>query len=232
MKNCGPTVSGFGIDRQGLSTTGTVYWNLPPARLYEQAILREEGQLTKDGPLATLTGAHTGRSANDKFIVREGDSADKIWWGKVNVDISPENFRALRDKIREHFAERDLFVFDGYAGADPTYRMPVRVVSEYAWHNMFARNMFVRETDPAKLAEHEPGFTVLAAPGVKADPEIHGTNSGTFIIVSMEERTAIVGGSEYAGEIKKSIFSVMNYLLPERGVLSMHCSANYGAGPG
>jgi len=231
MKNRGPTVSRFGIDRQGLTTTGTVYWNLPPARLYEHAICRGEGQLTADGPLATLTGAHTGRSANDKFIVREGESAGKIWWGKVNVDISPESFRALRDKITEHFSERDLFVFDGYAGADPTYRMPVRVVSEYAWHSMFARNMFVHEKDTGKLAEHEPGFTVLAAPGVTADPEIHGTNSGTFIIVSMDERMAIIGGSEYAGEIKKSIFSVMNYLLPERGVLSMHCSANYGAGP-
>jgi phosphoenolpyruvate carboxykinase (ATP) len=230
MRNSGPVISRFGIDLQGLDTSGTVYWNLPPARLYEEAIRREEGQLSADGPLVSLTGKHTGRSANDKFIVKEGDSAEKVWWGKVNVATSPETFLALREKIREYFSERDLFVFDGYAGADPRYRMPVRVVSEYAWHSMFARNMFVRESDPSVLGEHEPAFTVLAAPHVQADPEIHGTNSGTFIIVSFAERMAIIGGSEYAGEIKKSIFSVMNYLLPERDVLSMHCSANYGNG--
>jgi phosphoenolpyruvate carboxykinase (ATP) len=230
MQNRGPFISRFGVDQQGLTTSGTVYWNLPPARLYEESIRRGESVLTADGPLAAVTGEHTGRSANDKFLVREPSSADKIWWGKVNTSTDRAAFDALREKVRAYLAERDMFVFDGYAGADERYRMPVRVVTEFAWHNLFARNMFIRENDGSRLISHEPRFTVISAPGVLADPEIHGTNSSTFVMVDLSERTVIIGGTAYAGEIKKSIFTVMNYLLPERGVMSMHCSANYGAG--
>ena len=228
MDNRGPFISGFGIDRQGLTTSGKVYWNLPPARLYEEAIRRGEALLTAAGPIAALTGEHTGRSANDKFLVRRSPSADRIWWGKVNAATSVESFQALGEKVRAYLAERDMFVFDGYAGADERYRLPVRVVTEFAWHSLFARNMFIHES-AAALASFEPGFTVIAAPGVVADPAVHGTHSPTFVMVDLEERTVIIGGTAYAGEIKKSIFTVMNYLLPERGVLSMHCSANYGA---
>ena len=149
----------------------------------------------------------------------------------MNRPFEREKFDALRRAVLAHYADRDLFVFDGYAGADPEHRMPVRVVTEYAWHNLFARNMFVREENGAKLAELEPAFTVLSAPSLSADPETHGTRSGTFILLDLERREVLIGGTRYAGEIKKSIFSVMNYYLPRRGVLSMHCSANYGAGP-
>ncbi len=228
MENRGPFISSFGVDRQGLTTSGTVYWNLPPARLYEEAIRRGEVLLTAEGPIAALTGEHTGRSANDKFLVRRPPSAEKIWWGRVNAATSAESFQALRQRVCAYLAERDMFVFDGYAGADERYRLQVRVVTEFAWHNLFARNMFIRASVGAVLASFEPGFTVIAAPGVVADPAVHGTNSPTFVMVDLEERTVIIGGTAYAGEIKKSIFTVMNYLLPERGVLSMHCSANYG----
>jgi phosphoenolpyruvate carboxykinase (ATP) len=229
MDNRGPFISGFGVDQQGLTTSGKVYWNLPPARLYEEAIRRGEAQLTAMGPIAAVTGEHTGRSANDKFLVRQPSSVEKIWWGQVNAATDVESFQILREKVRAYLADRDMFVFDGFAGADERYRLPVRVVTEFAWHNLFASNMFIRARDAATLTSFEPGFTVIAAPGVLADPDVHGTNSSTFVMVDLEERTVIIGGTAYAGEIKKSIFTVMNYMLPERGVLSMHCSANYGA---
>ena len=229
MENLGPAVSRQGIERHGLDTRGDVYWNLSPAALYEQALTRGEARLAKDGPLVALTGEHTGRSANDKFIVEEAASQD-VWWGKVNRPIGRSSFDALRERVSARLAERDLFVFDGYAGADRRYRLPVRVVTEQAWHNLFARNMFVREPRLEALREFEPGFTVLSSPGTLADPVTHGTHSSTFILLSLAERMALIGGSAYAGEIKKSIFTVMNYLLPRQDVLSMHCSANYGNG--
>ena len=229
MANVGPVVSRQGIEHHGLDTRGDVYWNLGPAMLYEQALARGEASLAADGPLVALTGEHTGRSANDKFIVRE-PASDDVWWGKVNRPIERGAFEALRARVTERLAQRDLFVFDGYAGADPRYRLPVRVVTEQAWHNLFARNMFVRESRPEALRDFDPGFVVLSAPGAVADPAAHGTNSSTFIVLSLADRMALIGGTAYAGEIKKSIFTVMNYLLPRQGVLSMHCSANYGEG--
>ncbi len=231
MKNKGTAVSAHGLETHGIRDARSVYWNLSPAELYEHAILNGEAMLASDGPLVALTGDRTGRSPNDKFVVKAGSSADEIWWGDVNLPFEQAHFDALDDKVRRHFEGKDLYVFDGYAGADPAFRLRVRIVTEFAWHSLFARNMFVRETDTAKLAEFEPNFTVLAAPTLEADPETDGTNSGAFIVVDMERHHVVIGGTRYAGEIKKSIFSVMNYYLPRKGVLSMHCSANYGETP-
>jgi phosphoenolpyruvate carboxykinase (ATP) len=207
-----------------------VYWNLPPAQLYEQAVRRGEAMIAAEGPLVARTGDHTGRSPKDKFTVEEASSKAEIWWGNHNRGIATEKFDGLFAKMKAFAAQNDVFVFDGYAGADERYRMRVRVVTQFAWHNLFARNMFVRETDPAKLAEFQPQFTVIDFPAVEAEPANDGTNSSTFILLDLARHTVIIGGTQYAGEIKKSIFSVMNYYLPKQGILSMHCSANYGRG--
>lgn len=228
MKNAGRFISAHTLSDQGLQTSGTVFWNLSPAKLYEQAIRRGEAVLAEHGPIVAHTGKHTGRSPNDRFIVRDGEAANGIWWGNVNVPFDPDRFETLRDEVFSYLGDKNLYVFDGYAGSDSEYRLRVRVVNELAWHNLFARNMFVREHDRSVLRDFEPEFTVVGAPGFAADPGIHGTTSGTFIIIDFAERLVIIGGSAYAGEIKKSIFSVMNYLLPKQGVLPMHCSCNYG----
>jgi phosphoenolpyruvate carboxykinase (ATP) len=228
MQNKGPYISQYGLDKLGVRTTGTVYWNLPETHLYEHALRRNEGVLAAGGPLITATGEHTGRAPNDKFFVREPSSEGDIWWGKVNCAIEQERFDGVFQRLLDYWQSSDLYVFDGYAGTDPRYRLRVRVITENAWQNLFARNMFVRELDGAKLREHEPRFTVVNAPGFLADPERDGTYSGTFILIDFAQRLALIGGTQYAGEIKKSIFTVMNYLLPKHGVLSMHCSANYG----
>lgn len=230
MKNAGSHVSGHTLADQGLNTSGTAYWNLSPAKLYEHAIRSGEATLAKDGPILACTGQHTGRSPNDRFIVRAPESADDIWWGKVNVPFEPDKFELLRQEVFAYLADKDLYVFNGYAGADPEYRLRVRVVNELAWHNLFVRNMFVREHDGTTLSTFAPEITVIGAPGFQADPDRHGTTSGTFIIVNFAERLVLIGGSAYAGEMKKSIFSTMNYILPRRGVLPMHCSCNYGEG--
>lgn len=228
MQNFGSFISKYGVENHGIQNAATVYWNLTGPMLYEQAIRRREGAISHLGPLVVHTGDHTGRSANDKFIVREPTSEKDIWWGDVNRDISQENFDRLYRKMRAYIQNRDIFVFDGYAGADPAYRMPVRVITEYAWHNLFARNMFIRELDPDKLIEHVPEFTVINMPRFHAEPEFDGTNSQTFILIDFGKRLVLIGGTEYAGEIKKSIFTALNYYLPLRGTMSMHCSANYG----
>ncbi|HVS03712.1 MAG TPA: phosphoenolpyruvate carboxykinase (ATP) [Thermoanaerobaculia bacterium] len=227
MRHTGAFVSRHGIEEQGLTAAGTVHWNLSRAELYEHALRRGEAMLAAEGPLAARTGSHTGRSPCDKFLVREPVTEGDIWWGSVNRPIASEAFEALFDHLRGYLAERDLYVFDGYAGADPRFRLGVRVINELAWHNHFARNMFLA-APPDELAEFAPGFTVLDAPGCRADPALHGTHSPTFILLDFSRRMVLIGGTEYAGEIKKSIFSVMNYLLPRQGVLSMHCSCNYG----
>ncbi len=231
MDNQGPAVNRHGLEPHGITDAATVYWNLSAPALYERALANGEAELTAHGPLAARTGERTGRSPNDKFVVRSGASAEEIWWGQVNRPFEPERFEALEAKVLDHYRGRDLYVFDGYAGADPEHRMRVRVITEFAWHALFARNMFVRETDPEVLAGFEPEFTVLSAPTLSADPEADGVNSEAFIVVDIERHKVLVGGTRYAGEIKKSIFSVMNYYLPRKGVLSMHCSANYGATP-
>ncbi len=227
MNHSGPSVSRHGLERHGITNAGNVYWNLPPARLYEEAIARGEAHIAAEGPLVAHTGVHTGRSPNDKFVVREPGSEADIWWGTTNKAIEPERFENLLNRVLEYLGGRDLFVFDGYAGADPRYRINVRVINQNAWQNLFARNMFVRESSVEKLENFEPDFTVINAPGFQADPERDGTRSATFILLDFSRRTVLIGGTEYAGEIKKSIFTVMNYVLPKRGILSMHCSANY-----
>jgi phosphoenolpyruvate carboxykinase (ATP) len=202
-------------------------YNLPVAQLVEIAVKRGEGVLTDKGALNALTGKYTGRSPKDKFVVDEVSVREKINWGAVNQPISVEHFNALYADVMDYLEQKELFVFDGFAGADENYRLPIRVVNEYAWHNLFARQLFIRPTQ-AELKNHQAEFTVISVPGFKANPAIHGTNSETFIIISFERKTVLIGGTEYAGEMKKSIFSVMNLLLPERNVLSMHCSANIG----
>ncbi|MBI4476780.1 MAG: phosphoenolpyruvate carboxykinase (ATP) [Acidobacteria bacterium] len=216
-----PALGGLGIH-----TPHTIYWNLSVSALYEEAVRRNEGVIA-DGPLVCLTGVHTGRSPNDKFVVRESSSEDKIWWGSVNRPCEPEQFDLLYGHVIAYLNERDVFVRDCYAGADPTYRLRVRVISEYAWHSLFARHMFI-DDGVRPPEEHDPEFIVINAPGCKADPAVHGTRSDVFILVHFGKRMVLIGGSSYAGETKKSIFTALNYLLPLRGVLSMHCSANVG----
>src|SRR5689334_22673051 len=183
MHDEGSSVSSHGVDDLGLEGAGTVYWNLPPAALYEHAVRRGEARIAAEGPLAATTGRHTGRSPNDKFLVREPAIDGEVWWGDVNRPIEAERFERLLARVREHWAGRDVFVFDGYAGADPRYRLPVRVVTEYAWHNLFARNMFLREEDPAVLARFRPEMTVVDAATFQADPARDGTRSATFILL-------------------------------------------------
>lgn len=228
MQNFGAFIGKYGVENHGIRNPGTVYWNLTGPMIYEQAIRRREGVISHLGPLVVHTGDHTGRSANDKFIVREPTTEDDIWWGAVNRPMEQDCFDRLYRKMRAYIQNRDIFVFNGYAGADPTYRMPVRIITEFAWHNLFARNMFIRELDPEKLVNHVPEFTVINMPRFHAEPEFDGTNSQTFILVDFGKRLVLIGGTEYAGEIKKSIFTALNYYLPKRGTMSMHCSANYG----
>ena len=221
--------SSYGLDNHGIRTSGEVFWNLPPAELIEQAVRRGEGQLVAAGPFNAITAPHTGRSPNDRFVVRNPGTEEegKIWWGKVNVPFDPQKYRMLREEVVDYLEDCDLFVRDMWAGADPEYRLPVRVVTPNAWHNLFAYNMF-RRPDPDELDDFQPDFTVIHAPEFKADPEKHGTRSGAFVILNFAEREVLIGGTRYAGEIKKSIFSVLNYMLPLQKVLSMHCSANIG----
>ena len=220
---------GVGLDAQGLSGAPAVHWNLSVASLVEAAVRRGEGAIAESGPLVCQTAPHTGRSPNDKFIVREASSEEHLWWGTVNRPLAPESFEALHRDLLTHLRKQELYVRDGYAGADPQYQLPIRVITETAWHNLFARHMFIREEDPVRLAAHTPEFTVLNAPTFRADPARHGTNSPTVIGVHFGKRLVLIGGTAYAGEIKKSIFTVMNYLLPLRSVMPMHCSANRGA---
>jgi phosphoenolpyruvate carboxykinase (ATP) len=175
--------------------------------------------------LVVRTGQYTGRSAKDKFIVREPSSEDKVWWGEVNQPIDLQHYQLLRQRLLAYWQGKDLFVQDCLAGADPEYRMPIRVVNETAWHNLFARNLFI-QAEPEQLADHVPEFTIFHAPLFNAIPEVDGTRSSAFVVLHFGEKIALIGGTRYAGEMKKSIFTVLNYLLPQRDVLSMHCSAN------
>ncbi|MEQ8355639.1 MAG: phosphoenolpyruvate carboxykinase [Kiloniellaceae bacterium] len=227
MENFGKAISRNGLDQHGLKDLRNAYWNFDTAALYEESLRRGEGQLAEGGALVVLTGKHTGRSPKDKFILREAETEDDIWWGDVNVAIDEAGFERLRAKIIDYLKDRDVFVQDVHAGADSDYCLPVRVVSESAWHSLFTRNMFIQPPVEA-LSDFLPRFTVLHAPFCHADPETDGTNSESFIVVSFARRTVLIGGTVYAGEIKKSIFSILNYLLPERDVLPMHCSANIG----
>lgn len=213
------------LSRLGLTQLRRVYWNLSAPALYEEAIKREEGVLAEHGPLIVRTGQHTGRSPNDKFTVQEVSSQENVWWGKVNVALDEKHFDGLLARMQDYLKGKDVFVQDCYAGADSKYRLPIRVITETAWQNLFAQNLFIRSQGHA--AGEEP-FTVIDVPSFQAIPEQDGTTSETFIVVNFARKLVLIGGTRYAGEIKKSIFSVLNYLLPRQGVLSMHCSANIG----
>ena len=228
MQTNSTTHSHYGLENHGIKNVANVYWNASTPTLYEEAVRRCEGRLAHLGPLVVRTGEHTGRAPNDKFIVKEPFSADKVWWGKINRPMDPANFETLHQRLLAYLQGRDLFVQDCFAGADPKYRLPIRVITETAWHSLFARDMFIRAT-PEELATHMPQFTVINAPHFHAIPEVDGTRSEVFIVLNFAKRLVLIGGTEYAGEIKKSIFTVLNYLLPQERVLSMHCSANIGS---
>ncbi|MGH7720636.1 MAG: phosphoenolpyruvate carboxykinase (ATP) [Gemmatimonadaceae bacterium] len=217
-----------GLERQGLRPTGTLHWNLVAPELIQAAIRRGEGELADRGPFVAVTSPHTGRSPNDKFVVKEPSTEQDVWWGKVNVPFPPDRFDTLLADVRAYLDTLpELFVQDLYAGADPAHRIAVRFVTPNGWHAAFVRNMFIRP-ELAELASFESDFSVLHAPEFQADPARHGTRSGSFIILHLARRIILIGGTRYAGELKKSIFTVMNYLMPKRGVVSMHCSANVG----
>ena len=217
-----------GLDAVGMEGAANVRWNLGVAALYEEAVRRGEGVITADGPLACSTVPHTGRSPNDKFLVAEPSSERNVAWGKVNRPIDAASFQGLLTRMQQYSRGRELFVQDCWAGADPAYRLPIRVITEKAWHSLFARHLFIPETDASALRSHDPQFTVIDFPGFRAAPATDGTNSETFILVNFARKLVIIGGTNYAGEVKKSIFTVMNYLLPLRDVMPMHCSANIG----
>ncbi len=218
------------LSHHGLSPSGQVHWNLEWQALYEAALRRGEGNLTAHGVLMTETGERTGRSPNDKFVVKDGDESNPltgdIWWGDVNVPTTTEVYESLSQKVRNYLSNREeIFIQDLHCGADADERLAIRVVTENAWHSAFARNMFLRPSIE-EIQMHQPEFTILHAPHFHADPQTDGTNSDAFVIISFEEKTVIIGGTRYAGEIKKSIFSIMNHILPGRGHLPMHCSSN------
>ena len=219
-RQAGATALGHGVTTQA-------YLNLSPAALYEHAIRRGEAEIAAHGPLVARTGQHTGRSPNDKFIVRDAGTEATVWWGSVNRPIEPERFAAIKARLLDYLKGRELFVLDCFAGADPTHRLPVRVISELAWHSLFARNLFIRPK-PEELASLRPEFTIIQAPGFEADPKRDGVNSPTVILVDFAQRLVLIGGTSYAGECKKSVFTILNYLLPAKGVLPMHCSVNVG----
>jgi phosphoenolpyruvate carboxykinase (ATP) len=217
-----------GLEALGIVRSGRVHWNLSPAALYEEALRRSEAVLAAEGPLVARTGQHTGRSPNDKFVVREPSSEKNVHWGTVNKAIDAEKFDLLHRDMMAYLQDRELYVLDAWAGADSAYRLPIRVVNEFAWHNLFARNMFIPELDVDQRFAHRPEYTVIDAPKFLADPTRHGTRSEVFVLVHFGRKLVLIGGTHYAGEIKKSIFTILNYTLPLQGVLSMHCSANIG----
>jgi phosphoenolpyruvate carboxykinase (ATP) len=220
--------SDYGLENHGLTNLRQVYWNLPTEALYEEITFRREARISLKGPIIANTGKHTARSANDKFIVREGTTEDKIWWGEYNRPFSTEKFNDLFMRLQGFLQGRDVFVQDCYAGADPDYRLPIRIISELAWHSHFARNMFLMPETNEEYRRHIPDFTVICVPSFKALPQIDSTATNTFIVLNFEQRLCVIGNTAYAGEIKKSIFTILNYLLPLQSVMSMHCSANIG----
>ncbi len=216
----------FDLSNQGIRDPRLVYWNLPTEELYEEAVFRGEGVTSQGGPFVAHTGKHTARSASDKFVVKHIDSENNIWWGTYNRPFDGEKFDGLYDRMSEYLHGKDVFVQDVYAGADDNYRLPVRFITEQAWHSMFIRNMFIVPESPQEYKSFIPDLTIVAAPGFQANPSVDGTRSETFIILNFERKLAIIGNTAYAGETKKTVFTLLNYLLPLQGVLSMHCSAN------
>nr|MDQ6919599.1 phosphoenolpyruvate carboxykinase (ATP) [Candidatus Dormibacteraeota bacterium] len=215
------------LDHVGVPRILRSWHNLSPAELYEHAVRQQEAVVVSSGALTAETGRHTGRSPKDKFFVEEQTSRDSIWWHEGNRPISEAHFEGLLERMVEHISRNEVYVQDLFACADPRYRMRVRIVTELAWHSLFAHNLFIRPTDQEREG-FSPDFTVMSLPSITADPVRDGTRSETFILVNFKRRMVIIGGTRYAGEIKKSIFTALNYLLPQSGTLPMHCSANVG----
>ncbi len=223
------TPSAFGLSRNGLNTNAKLHWNYGTPQLIEEAVTRGEGKLSIGGAFVTTTGKHTGRSANDKYTVRDAETENTVWWGKSNQPMTPAAFDRIHAKVLAYLsAKPDLFVADLYGGSQPEYRARVRVINETAWHNAFARTLLVR---PAKdeLANFDPEFTILHAPNLLMEPGVDGTRSETVIAVNFGKKIICIAGTQYAGEMKKSVFSILNYILPAKGVMPMHCSANMGS---
>ncbi|MBW1722477.1 MAG: phosphoenolpyruvate carboxykinase (ATP) [Deltaproteobacteria bacterium] len=216
------------LEAIGFKNVGNVYWNATTPHLYEEIVRRREGQIAHLGPVVVRTGHHMGRSPNDRFIVREPSSLDNIWWGDVNRGIEESRFMNLFYRLQAYFQNKDVFIQDCYAGAAEKYRIPIRVITETAWHNLFARNMFIQMKNPEEVKTHVPEFTVVNVPRFHAVPELDGTSSEAFVLLHLGKKLVLIGGTSYAGEIKKSVFSMLNYILPRESVLSMHCSANLG----
>jgi phosphoenolpyruvate carboxykinase (ATP) len=227
-KQAGDLASDFKLVNHGLKYLDRVFWNLPAEALYEEAIFRGEAHLCYGGPLILNTGKWTARAANDKYIVREESTEDKIWWGIYNRPMSPEKFSGLLTRMQAYWQGEELFVQDCYVGADPNYRMPIRIITESAWQSLFARNMFIPLRTQDEYKKHVPEFTVIASPSFKCEPMVDGTATETAIVINFAQRLAIVANTSYGGEIKKSIFTIMNFLMPLQDVMAMHCSANVG----
>ncbi len=221
--------SDYDVKIHGLMNLRKVYWNLPPEALYEEFIFRKEGKISHNGPMVVDTGGHTSRAANDKYIVREPSSEDHVWWGEYNRPYPSDKFNDLHIRVNGYLQGRDVFVQDVYCGADPNYRISVRIITEQAWQSLFARNMFIPPKSTNEYKQFVPDFTLIAAPRFKAIRQIEATHSNTVIAMNFSQGLGIIGVSEYGGEIKKTIFTLMNYLMPLQGVLSMHCSANVGS---
>ncbi|MCW9066114.1 MAG: phosphoenolpyruvate carboxykinase (ATP), partial [Ignavibacteriaceae bacterium] len=216
------------LEAQGIRNIREVFYNYGTPALYEQVVRRREGLLAHQGPIVVRTGNHTGRSPNDKFLVKEESSEKNVWWGKVNRSMTEEQYNRLFAKMMAYIQGKDLYVEDCFVCADEKYRLPIRVITETAWHNLFARNMFRRYPDPTELEKHDPQFTVIQMPNINAYPQNDGTNSEAFVLINFGKKIVLIGGTSYAGEIKKSIFTILNYLMPIKNVMSMHCSANVG----
>ena len=220
--------SDYGLDNHGLSNLRKVYWNLTTETLYEEIVFRQEAKISHLGPIIANTGKHTARSANDKYVVKEASTEENIWWGEYNRPFSTDKFNGLVNRMQGFLQGRDVFVQDCYACADANYRMPIRIVTELAWHSMFARNMFILPQTAEEYRRHVPEFTVLALPGFKGIQTIDSTATDTLIVLNFEQKLCVIGNTAYAGEIKKSVFTILNYLLPLQGVMPMHSSANVG----
>ncbi len=227
MQNASARPGADQLNEYGLRNVEVVHWNLGTAQLVERALQMREGMLSTGGALVVETGQFTGRSPKDKYIVREPGTESTVDWGTVNQPMPESAFDRILTRLVDSWEGSELFVHDCFGGADPQYTLPIRVITQYAWHSLFARQLFIRR-DPLNTQEHAPEFTVFFAPAFKAEPEIDGTKSQTCIAINFKKRTVIIAGTEYAGELKKSIFTVLNYLLPARGVMPMHCSANVG----
>jgi phosphoenolpyruvate carboxykinase (ATP) len=228
-KHAGELASDFKLKNHGLLYLDRVFWNLPVSALYEEAVFRGEGHMVEGGPLLVHTGKWTARAANDKYIVREPSTEEKIWWGVYNRPMAAEKFSGLLARLQAFLQGEELFVQDCYVGADPEYRMPIRVITDSAWQSLFARNMFITPRSRDEYKRHIPEFTIIAAPSFKLDPTVDGTRTETAIVIHFAQRLAIIANTSYGGEIKKSVFTIMNFLLPLQNVMAMHCSANVGA---